>query len=132
MMARTQATTPRATFTDPEQDELEHVLRTFMKIETTDNLYLYVTEAGIKCVNNHIDSVEHSDEGKDLRFTKDGSETSLSDPQRGRLIQLRNFQRYYGMDSDDGYFEDWESLSYTQFNQFRSRRLSGTDPPAPV
>ena len=34
--------------------------------------------------------------------------------------------------NEEGYFDDWESFDYSIFNQFRSRRLSGTDPPAPA
>ena len=56
----------------------------------------------------------------------------LSDPQRGRLVQLLNFQRYKALEDETGIFNDWEGYSYRDFASFQSRCLSGSDPPAPV
>ena len=64
---------------------------------------------------------------KDMRIHKDDDFVLLTDPLRGRLVQLLNFQRYKALEDDDGHFNDWESYDYMDFANFQSRPLSGSD-----
>ena len=90
-MPTTHDRTPTAPVPDPECNELEHVLNFLMKVKDTDNLRLYVTQQGITSVNDLINCVDTNDMAKDMRVQKDDESISLTDPQRGRLVQLLNF-----------------------------------------
>ena len=63
-----------------------------------------------------------------MRIMKDDDFIPLSDPQRGRFVQLLNFQRYKALEDKDGIFNDWEAYTYGDFAAFQSRHLSGSDP----
>ena len=82
------STTP---VSDPEHEELEHVLKDFMKVKDTDDIQLYVTQQGITSVNDLINCIDTNDMDKDMRVHKDDDFVPLTDPQRGRLVQLLNF-----------------------------------------
>ena len=56
---------------NPEKKELEHVLKTFLKIKDNEDIRTYVKQQDITTVNDLINCVEFNDLGKDLRITKD-------------------------------------------------------------
>ena len=105
-MPTTRAGTPTTPVQDPERDELEHVLKNFMRVKDTDDIRLYVTQQEITSVNDLINYVDTNDMAKDMRVMKDDDFIPLSDPQRGRLVQLLNFQRYKALEDENGIFND--------------------------
>ena len=128
--------TPKTRFNEMEQefdnselDKLKYVLQVFLRVRKHDDIRTFVSQQKIISVGDLIAHVNASNWGRHLRVKRNGVEVPFKDPQRGKLVQLSNFERYTGLQSKEGYFVDWKLYDYVDFNKFRSRRLRESEIP---